>query len=313
MPKLTIIVPIYNVEAYLSRCLDSILAQEYTDFELILINDGSPDNCAEIMEAYAKRDNRIVTIHQENKGVSAARNAGLKIAKGQYVGFVDPDDYIEKEMFRVLIDDIEELGADIACCNFNNVFEDGTIKEYQVAGVSRVMSGHEFINHIFDIPRTIMGYNCNKLFKREKINRYYDESIIIGEDRMFLFQYCINIEKACYCQGAYYNIYENKNSATRFDPRRSAIGLDAHLRIVNLSDTIGKSTKLLAEKDYLDSCYLFIKQLGNKDDAYFRKGVEHFSKFISKNFLSMIRNKEIYWKTRVMYLLQYIRYKLEVK
>ncbi len=313
MPKLTIIVPVYNVEAYLSRCLDSILAQEYTNFELILINDGSPDNCAEIMEVYAKRDNRIVTIYQDNKGVSAARNAGLKIAKGQYVGFVDPDDYIDKAMFRVLIEDIEEFGADIACCNFNNAFEDGTVKEHKVTGVNRVMSRHEFINHIFDTPRTIAGSNCNKLFLKDKITHFYDETLSICEDNLFLTQYCVNIKKACYCQGAYYNIFENKNSATRFEPRKIVMGLDARLKLIGISDTIDKSTKHLAEKDYLDSCHFFIKQLGDKDDSYFRMGVEHFAKYISKNFLSVMSNKEIYWKTKVMYLSQYIRCKLEVK
>ena len=91
MPKLSIIVPIYNVEADLPKCIESILAQNYKDFELILINDGSPDNCMQIIEQYKQKDPRIISIHQKNKGVSAARNAGLSIATGEYIGFIDAD------------------------------------------------------------------------------------------------------------------------------------------------------------------------------------------------------------------------------
>lgn len=93
-PKLSIIVPIYNVEKYLPRCIDSILAQTYTDFELILVDDGSSDNCPQICDEYALKDQRIIVIHQINGGVSDARNTALKIARGKYVAFVDGDDFI---------------------------------------------------------------------------------------------------------------------------------------------------------------------------------------------------------------------------
>ena len=92
----SIIVPIYNVEKYLSKCIDSILAQTYNDIEVILVDDGSPDNCPKICDEYAQKDNRVIVIHQKNAGVSAARNAGLKAAHGEYIGFVDPDRCIRK-------------------------------------------------------------------------------------------------------------------------------------------------------------------------------------------------------------------------
>ena len=92
MPELSIIVPVYKVEPYLPKCIDSILAQTFSDFELILIDDGSPDRCGEICDEYAARDDRVVVIHRENRGVSAARNAGLDAARGEYIGFVDSDD-----------------------------------------------------------------------------------------------------------------------------------------------------------------------------------------------------------------------------
>ena len=95
---ISIIVPVYNVDKYLSKCIDSIISQTYNDIELILVDDGSPDNSPKICDEYARKDNRIIVIHKENGGVSSARNAGLDIAKGKYIGFVDPDDYIVSEM-----------------------------------------------------------------------------------------------------------------------------------------------------------------------------------------------------------------------
>lgn len=97
---ISIIVPIYKVEKFLPKCIESILNQTYSDFELILVDDGSPDKCPEICDEYAAKDQRIIVIHQKNSGVSAARNAGLKRAKGQYIGFVDPDDFVAPDMYE---------------------------------------------------------------------------------------------------------------------------------------------------------------------------------------------------------------------
>lgn len=122
--KLSIIIPIYKVEPYLHKCINSILAQTFADFELILVDDGSPDKCGEICDEYAKRDTRIKVIHKENGGVSAARNAGLEIAQGEYIGFVDSDDYIEKDMYEILYKLSKEYDADIVECGFSIVKED---------------------------------------------------------------------------------------------------------------------------------------------------------------------------------------------
>ncbi|EME8139564.1 glycosyltransferase, partial [Enterococcus faecium] len=102
MCEISIIVPIYNVEQYLRKCVDSILAQTFTDFEVILVDDGSPDNSGAICDEYAKLDSRVRVIHKENGGLSDARNAGIEIAKGKYLGFVDSDDFIDKDMYEIL-------------------------------------------------------------------------------------------------------------------------------------------------------------------------------------------------------------------
>ena len=109
-PLISIIVPIYNVEKYLSKCIDSIINQTLENIEIILVNDGSTDSCAEIIESYANKDNRIKVIHKKNGGQSSARNMGLDIAKGEYIGFVDSDDYVSLDLYK---DVIESFNSDI--------------------------------------------------------------------------------------------------------------------------------------------------------------------------------------------------------
>ncbi len=116
-PKISIIVPVYKVEPYLRKCLDSIVNQTYRNLQIILVDDGSPDNCGKICDEYAARDRRIEVIHQENGGVSAARNAGLNLADGDYIGWVDSDDWIEPGMYGYLLENALKYGADIAVCS----------------------------------------------------------------------------------------------------------------------------------------------------------------------------------------------------
>ena len=117
MPRISVIVPIYKVEKYLQECIESILAQTYIDFELILIDDGSPDCCGEICDAYVKRDKRIKVIHQQNKGLSAARNAGLDIAECDYITFIDSDDIVSIHYLEILYQSLCLFNADISVCN----------------------------------------------------------------------------------------------------------------------------------------------------------------------------------------------------
>ena len=125
MSQISIIVPVYNVEKYLSRCIDSILNQTFDDFELILIDDGSPDHSGSICDDYAKKDNRILVIHKENGGLSDARNAGINIASGEYIMFVDSDDYISKDMCEILYQRIIKDKSDMALCSVIGVNEEG--------------------------------------------------------------------------------------------------------------------------------------------------------------------------------------------
>ena len=117
--KISVIVPIYNVEQYLRKCIDSIINQTYKNLEIILVDDGSWDNSPRICDEYAKRDNRIKVIHKKNGGLADARNTGLKMITGNYISFIDSDDYIEKTMYEKMIKVILKYNADIIECNLN--------------------------------------------------------------------------------------------------------------------------------------------------------------------------------------------------
>ena len=126
MPKVSIIVPVYKAEKYLNRCIDSILAQTFTDFELLLIDDGSPDRSGEICDEYAKKDSRIRVIHKENGGVSSARQRGLDESVGEYTMHADPDDWVEPEMLDELYKKAKEEDADMVICDFFYEYKTGS-------------------------------------------------------------------------------------------------------------------------------------------------------------------------------------------
>jgi len=119
--KISIIVPVYNVERYIRKCVKSLINQTYKNIEIILVNDGSPDNCGQICDDFAREDRRIVVIHKENGGLCSARNAGLSVATGKYIGFVDSDDWIRADMYEYLYINAKSHDADIACCNYYRV------------------------------------------------------------------------------------------------------------------------------------------------------------------------------------------------
>lgn len=123
---ISVIVPVYKVEAYLNKCVQSIVDQTYRDLEIILVDDGSPDRCGEMCDAWAEKDCRIKVVHKENGGLSDARNAGMAVANGEYMGFIDSDDWIAPDMYRLLLERITAEASDVAACGVEMVYEDGT-------------------------------------------------------------------------------------------------------------------------------------------------------------------------------------------
>ncbi len=170
MPIISIIVPVYRVEAYLPRCIESILGQSFPDFELILVDDGSPDRCGEICEEYAARDSRIRVIHKENGGLSDARNAGIREAKGDCLGFVDSDDYLHPEMVERLYRALTENGADLAICGYTYVDENGRDLHMPSPVRDEVMTASEALGKLYAERSWYYITAWNKLYRRSIFN-----------------------------------------------------------------------------------------------------------------------------------------------
>ena len=163
-PLLSIIVPIYNVEEYLPECLDSIFAQTFTDYELILVDDGSPDNCPKICDEAASKDARVRVIHQKNGGLSAARNAGLDIARGEWIGFIDSDDMIPVNYYETLYRAAQDGKAELAVCNLCLVDEQGNKLRKQYLGVrNEVLSAEDVLAQIECV---VFHMASNKVYHR---------------------------------------------------------------------------------------------------------------------------------------------------
>ena len=163
--KISIIVPAYNIEEYLSRCLDSLIGQTYHNLEIIVVDDGSSDKTGEILDQYAKLDQRIVALHTKNQGVSVARNIGLDLATGQFIGFVDGDDLVEQDMFETLIKIAIEQNVDIAHCGYQMVFS-SRVDYYYNTGTKRKMSCEEGLQELLKGKMIEPGL-WNKLYRAE--------------------------------------------------------------------------------------------------------------------------------------------------
>lgn len=214
---ISIIVPVYNSSMYLDRCIESLINQTYKNIEIILIDDGSKDDSYRICKEYAIKDKRINAIHKKNGGVSSARNLGLKIAKGDYIGFVDSDDYVEKDMYEVLISSINQNLSQIAICNI--YYETENKKQvYSYSTKKNVFSRHEFPINMYNIL-SINGYVCNKLYDRRLIYREnqnicFDNNIDISEDGLFNYEIFDKNKEflSSYIDKKMYHYIQEKNS-----------------------------------------------------------------------------------------------------
>lgn len=214
---ISIIIPVYNTEKYLSRCIDSVLSQSWTDIEVILVNDGSIDYSGNICDKYAALDHRVKVIHIKNQGVCHARNIGLYKAKGDYVLFVDSDDWIDTNMCGTLIDMIQNNNADMSTCGYKIEDENGNIIYEIKERYNYVLNKWDSLITLFK-PRDYKykGNMCDKLFLREKIVKNelsFNEKIFYNEDRLFIYNYMLVSNKVAYTTIPYYHYIQHKNSA----------------------------------------------------------------------------------------------------
>lgn len=257
--KVSIIVPVYNSEKFLDRCLESIIEQTYSNMEIIVINDGSSDNSLNICHKYKNIDNRVLIINSLNEGVSAARNKGIKKATGKYLAFVDSDDYIEKNMIECLVKRQKETNADLIVCNFCFEDIDGT---YDIRNNKIIISmdKEQTIYNVLHPNKIYYGFLWNKLF----LNKIFIENNILfnldisnREDLLFVLDYCKYINFSSYISDGLYH-YVNANdhslSVLKNDEVKSIItGINTNKKILQRIKTLtnNKKTIRLANSLYL--------------------------------------------------------------
>ena len=207
---ISVIIPIYNVEAYLKRCVDSVINQTYKNLEIILVDDGSPDNCPQICDDYAKQDSRVKVVHKENGGLSDARNAGLKIAKGEYISFIDSDDWINLEMFKRMVEVAIDKNADIVECNVYNAY-DSYIEKYNTDQYDEYIDNYSIIEaYIKDYKiKTVVW---NKIYKKELLNGIEFALGKYNEDEFFTYQVLAKARSYVHLEDYYYNYYQREGS-----------------------------------------------------------------------------------------------------
>jgi len=286
MPQISIIVPVYNVESYLRKCIDSIIAQTFTDFECILIDDGSPDNCPVICDEYAAKDSRIIVIHQKNKGVSAARNAGLDIARGEWIGFVDSDDWCDPGMFEFLLENAVKHQADISMCGYRTITEENKIGSISRKCPELMMNSREALLKLFS-EGYFAAVSWNKLVNKrlflyngEKLR--YDETIQYAEDRLLFFCLFKRTQRIFYSSQAYYNQYKRHDSVSKIQKVKgltdaSITKIEVHKKMLQM-ETDNKIRRIILATEGIfaaSSCLLHIKDNGFCYDEgfYFLKNI----------------------------------------
>ena len=213
--KISIIVPAYNIEAPLPRCLDSLLAQEYADLEIIVVNDGSKDGTAAVMDAYAAKDSRIKAIHKENGGVTSARLRGLAEATGEWIGFCDGDDFVEPNMYARLMANALEHNAVISHCGYKMMFPSGKIDYYYNTGKLVVQPGKQGCTDLLEGHFVEPGL-VNKIYRRELfvgLENWLDASIRINEDLLMNFYLFRQADMAVFEDFCPYHYILRKGSA----------------------------------------------------------------------------------------------------
>ncbi len=219
MKKLSLIIPIYNAGEYLHKCILSVLSQTYTDFDLILVNDGSTDDSGMICDEYASKDSRVKVIHKENEGVSIARNVGIKAATGKYIGFIDSDDWIEPNMYECLLSEAERTDADIVMCDATTVYSDGRTQVDTITQLceNRILKKSDFTPPLL-LEMAGSAWRC--IYKNDlyfDIPRSYPLEFPLGikfsEDRIFNLYAFGQADKICYIKRSFYNRFINSKSA----------------------------------------------------------------------------------------------------
>ncbi|EJR53265.1 hypothetical protein IIM_02629 [Bacillus cereus VD107] len=292
--KVSVIIPVYNAEKYITHCIESLLNQTIQECEFIFVNDGSKDRSQQIIEKYQKDDYRIKLINQENQGVSIARNAGLYVVKGEYVGFVDADDYIEKDMYEVLYHSAKKSNCDVVISNFRSEIEGCEVLTKYSFPINIVLK-KEYIEQEI-LPYFLRSDNLNtavnKIYRTNLIKEHnlkFPEGVMLGEDGFFnieFFSYATNMKYVDYT-GYYYR------------------------------EVIGSATRNILEKDYfkraIEVYTMEVPQayIGKMDARQVRKlkSIKFINSVMAYVYIYFKPSKEVDFNKRYRYVKQMVRNK----
>lgn len=290
LPKVSVIVPIYKVENYLNRCVDSILNQTYKNIEVILVDDGSPDKCGEISDSYAINDSRVKSLHKENGGLSDARNYGMRYLTGEYVVFVDSDDWIKEEMIETLVGLAMDLKADIVQSGFYYVYETYLLYDdryYSEDMLPIQLNKNELMREIV-INERVKNFAWGKLYKTNLIKDLYFEKGVLFEDVFWAHKVMDRVDKYIICHKPMcYYLQRNDSIVSTYTVKNLDIikGLKERHKFIeeNYKELINESYKILT-KTILLHYYLLNKNRDKDLDGYYRKELRGY---IINNYLNI--------------------------
>ena len=222
MKKVSIIIPVYNTADLIEKCVESVRRQTYKNLEIICVDDGSIDGSGEILDRMAERDPRILVIHQGNLGESRARNVGLRNSTGDYIGFLDSDDWIEPEMYECLVSVIQEYDADIASSGW---YKDWGNRVEKIENIGTVEGGvfgrNKFLRYVYERDRyKEFAYIWNKLYRKKSLQRtngefiWFSEDLAFGEDVFYLAEVALNVSKFVFVRRTFYHYFQRNDSVS---------------------------------------------------------------------------------------------------
>lgn len=283
---ISVIVPVYNVERYLEKCLESLLAQTYPYLEIVLVDDGSTDSSLKICERYSETDSRIKVIHKKNGGAASARNLGLSAAGGEYIAFVDSDDYLEPDAYEFMISEMKNNHADVVCGEIIQVYKDH--RQILMSQKNLICSAEEYL---VEFTRDwTCGMLLNKLFKRVLFDGIYFKEGRVIDDEFFTYRGIMNADKILTASKPVYNYRMRKNSAMNNESHMEQIVLD-RLEFLKMrrEDVTGRYPQLrdIYNHNYADSILYLIH------DPYIskysiRKAKDQIKEFLKEKKLSGI-------------------------
>lgn len=304
-PKVSIIVPIYKVEEEIAKCIESLLNQDYDDFEIILVDDGSPDNSGKIADHYANEyPNIIRTMHQENRGLSGARNTGMRLARGRYLSFVDSDDFLEPNTISYMVSELEKNDADIAVCGRYDDYPNRTVTNFTMEKIS-VLSAEEAIRRILTWNQMDISA-CDKLFKVELWEEIFFPEGENNEDIRIIPYVISKATRIVHVGLPLYHYCHRENSITTTYNEKKV--RDFYKAICHIENEI-RTTYPTIDNEliyYLNHSYFYLLLICESIDYYGRER-EKATAYLKDNWHNSFSLEKMSVREKVMYLLIKLR------